>query len=455
MRIVLLGAPGSGKGTQAKRLAEKYKVPQISTGDLLRAAVEANTPLGQQAKAVMDAGNFVSDDIVLKMIQERLSDPDTENGFILDGFPRNLIQAEALDALLQDLGKPLQAAILIAVDFDVLIERISGRRTCQLCGAVYNIYTNPSKLDDRCDKCGGNLHHRSDDNEETFSNRLRIYEAQTTPLIAYYRNKNMFRTVQGVGEMDEIFQDLCKVVDELPEISLEDMFQAPPVTLPVREKKLPPEKAPIETPQAEQLREPPTTTVIEQEQEPVVEQTTVEEVIGQENAESTKPQAATGKKITSKKKTASQNAARKKTAAAAPAKSVTGKSASAKTTSTKKTPAVKKKAATKKKAVAKKKTAAKAVSVKKKATAKKSAVKKKTTKKKPAAKKTAKKKPTAAKKISKKKVAQKKAAKKKPGAKKTAKSKKPSTKKTAAVKKKPASKKKTQKKAKKKSAKKK
>jgi len=216
MRIVLVGAPGSGKGTQAKMLVEKYKVPQVSTGDLLREAVSTKTALGLQAKAAMDAGQLVSDQIVLSMIEDRLKDSDTRNGFILDGFPRNIPQAESLDIMLAKLNKPLQAAILIDVDFDLLIQRITGRRTCVSCGAVYNIYTSPSKLEDHCDQCGGNLHHRSDDNEETISNRLRVYEMQTSPLIAYYNQQNKYYNLPGNGEIEEIFLGLCNIIDSLP-----------------------------------------------------------------------------------------------------------------------------------------------------------------------------------------------------------------------------------------------
>lgn len=233
MRIVLLGAPGSGKGTQAKRLADKYKVPQISTGDLLRAAVEARTPTGLLAKGAIDMGHLVPDPVVLEMIRERLSRPDTQDGFILDGFPRNMMQAESLEAMLVKLKKPLDSAILLAVDFDALIQRMTGRRTCTSCGQVFNVYSSPSRLDDRCDRCGGNLHHRTDDNEETIGNRLRVYEAQTSPLIAFYRNKNKLRTVQGVGDIQDIFSDLCKVIDELPEEgTLEAMFTQHEIDVP-------------------------------------------------------------------------------------------------------------------------------------------------------------------------------------------------------------------------------
>lgn len=215
MRIILLGAPGSGKGTQAKLLVEQYKVPQVSTGDLLRAAVAADTPLGRQAKAAMDAGQLVSDEIVLGMIRERLSRPDAKKGFILDGFPRNIPQAQALDNMLDQLGQTLQLALLVDVDVDVLLQRLTGRRTCESCGQMYNVYTSPSKLDDQCDKCGGNLRHRADDNEETISNRLRVYEAQTAPLIQYYRAQNRLRTVQGVGDIRDIYKAVNKIVAPL------------------------------------------------------------------------------------------------------------------------------------------------------------------------------------------------------------------------------------------------
>ncbi len=215
MRIVLLGAPGSGKGTQAKLIVEKYGIPQISTGDLLRAAVAAGTELGKRAKAAMDAGELVSDDIVLGMIRERLAEPDTEKGFILDGFPRNLSQAEALDALLDELGKPLQAAILIDVPFDSLLKRLTGRLTCEKCGAVYNIYTNPPKQEGVCDKCGGKLIHRADDNEETIRNRLQVYQEQTEPLIDYYEKQGKLHRIDGEGDIQAIFQAVSAVLDGL------------------------------------------------------------------------------------------------------------------------------------------------------------------------------------------------------------------------------------------------
>ncbi len=197
MRIVLLGAPGSGKGTQSKLLIEKYKIPQISTGDLLRAAVAAGSDLGRKAKAAMDAGQLVSDDVVLGMIQERLSKPDARAGFILDGFPRNIPQAQALDAMLARLSQPLQLALLVDVDTEVLMKRLTGRRTCSnaSCGAIYNIYFSAPKAPGKCDKCGSNLAHRSDDNESTVRSRLQVYEQQTAPLVSYYKAQGKLRTL--------------------------------------------------------------------------------------------------------------------------------------------------------------------------------------------------------------------------------------------------------------------
>ncbi|MDE2461940.1 MAG: adenylate kinase [Gammaproteobacteria bacterium] len=231
MRIVLLGAPGSGKGTQAKKLADKYRVPHVSTGDLLREALAAGTPLGLQAKAAMDAGQLVSDEIVLGIIRERLRAADARNGAILDGFPRNLAQAQVLDEMLRTLGQPLDCAVLLDVDFDVLLQRLAGRRTCENCGAVYNIYTNPPRLDEQCDRCGASLHHRPDDNEVTISNRLRVYELQTKPLVAFYRNQGKLEIVNGTGEVDDIFARMVTVLDPVAK-----GLRKPKLPLPVKPK---------------------------------------------------------------------------------------------------------------------------------------------------------------------------------------------------------------------------
>ncbi|MGB5590984.1 MAG: adenylate kinase [Gammaproteobacteria bacterium] len=208
MRIILLGAPGSGKGTQAQRLTKGHGIPQVSTGDLLREAVAQGTELGKKAKIAMDAGELVSDDIVLGMIRERLARPDAESGFILDGFPRNLAQAEALDGVLEDLGAPLDAAVLMDVDFDVLLKRLTGRRTCGSCGKVYNVYFFAPKNDGVCDACGGELIQRADDNEETITQRLKVYESQTTPLVSFYEERGKLKVVPAEGEIDEVFQRL-------------------------------------------------------------------------------------------------------------------------------------------------------------------------------------------------------------------------------------------------------
>ncbi|MGB9429212.1 MAG: adenylate kinase [Gammaproteobacteria bacterium] len=237
MRIVLLGAPGSGKGTQARKLADKYRVPHVSTGDLLRAALAAGTPLGLQAKAAMDAGQLVSDEIVLGIIRERLRSADAQKGAILDGFPRNIAQAQALDAMLRNLNQPLDCAVLLDVDFDVLMQRLAGRRNCDNCGATYNIYTNPPRLDEQCDRCGATLHHRADDNEVTINNRLKVYEAQTKPLIEYYRNQGRLEIVNGVGEVDEIFRRLLVVLDPIAKGLRKPKLPPPPPTKPVKHIK--------------------------------------------------------------------------------------------------------------------------------------------------------------------------------------------------------------------------
>jgi adenylate kinase len=212
MRLVLLGAPGAGKGTQAKKLIEKYGIPQISTGDLLRAAVAAGTALGKEAKSFMDKGELVPDRVVLGMVEERLKQDDCKKGYILDGFPRNTAQAEALDKMLGPLGMSLSAALSVDVPFEDLMKRLTGRRTCKACGQMYNIYFNPPKKENTCDKCGGGLFQRDDDKEETIKKRLDVYSAQTAPLIDYYRKKGIVSSVNGTGSIDEIFKEVCKAL---------------------------------------------------------------------------------------------------------------------------------------------------------------------------------------------------------------------------------------------------
>jgi adenylate kinase len=205
MRLVLLGAPGAGKGTQAKKLIEKYGMPQISTGDLLRAAVSAGTPLGKEAKSYMDKGELVPDSVVLGMVEERLKQDDCKKGYILDGFPRNTAQAEALDKMLASLNMSLTAALSVDVPLEDLMKRLTGRRTCKACGQMYNIYFKAPAKEGVCDKCSGELFQRDDDKEATIKKRLEVYTAQTEPLIGYYKSKGILKSISGTGSIDEIF----------------------------------------------------------------------------------------------------------------------------------------------------------------------------------------------------------------------------------------------------------
>jgi adenylate kinase len=206
MRIVLLGAPGSGKGTQAQRLVRAHGVPQISTGDLLREAVAAGSPLGQRVKAVMESGALVDDATMLAVIRERLARPDAGVGFILDGFPRTIAQAEALQTLLAELGRPLEAVILLAVDRDLLLRRLTGRRTCRTCGRVFNVYTAPPPTPPPCDgRCTTpELFQRPDDSEATIGRRLEVYQAQTRPLIEYYRGAGLLHEIDAEGDLSVV-----------------------------------------------------------------------------------------------------------------------------------------------------------------------------------------------------------------------------------------------------------
>ena len=205
MRIVLLGAPGSGKGTQAKMLMAERNYPQVSTGDMLRAAGAAGTELGLQAKEIMDAGKLVSDDIMLGIINQRLLEPDVVDGFILDGFPRTEKQAIELEALLEQMGKPLDVAVLMDVDFDVLMKRLTGRRTCSLTGKLLNVYFSPQEELDACIDAGGELIQREDDNEETIGHRLDVYRGQTEPLVEFYEQRGKLKRVDADGTIDEVY----------------------------------------------------------------------------------------------------------------------------------------------------------------------------------------------------------------------------------------------------------
>ncbi|HBR21917.1 MAG TPA: adenylate kinase [Nitrospiraceae bacterium] len=216
MRIVLLGAPGAGKGTQAKKLIDKYGIPQISTGDILRQNVAEGTPLGKEAKSCMDKGELVPDRVVLGLVEDRLKKDDCKKGYILDGFPRNTAQAEALDKILTSLGMSLTGALSVDVPKDDLMQRLTGRRTCKGCGQMYNVYFSASKKDGVCDKCGGELFQRDDDREETIKRRLDVYDAQTAPLIEYYKKSGILKSVAGVGSIDEIFSKVCSALGGTP-----------------------------------------------------------------------------------------------------------------------------------------------------------------------------------------------------------------------------------------------
>lgn len=204
MRIVLLGAPGSGKGTQAQKLVEKYAIPQVSTGDLLRAELKSESKLGLRAKADMDAGRLVPDELVLELIQRRLEQDDARDGFILDGFPRNSSQAQDLENLLREIEKPLDVVLLLDVDLEILSKRLTGRRTCSVTGKGLNIHFSPQEELDACIAAGGELIQRADDNEETIANRLSVYQEQTRPLIEFYGSVDLLRVVDAMGTVEEV-----------------------------------------------------------------------------------------------------------------------------------------------------------------------------------------------------------------------------------------------------------
>lgn len=214
MRIILLGAPGSGKGTQARKLVETYKVPQISTGDILRAAVSEGSEAGLRAEQIMKDGGLVPDDLVIELVSQRVLKSDTRRGFILDGFPRNIPQAQELDTRLGWVSRPIQVAINFEVDQDSLTRRLTGRRTCEDCGAIYNVYLNPPATKGRCDACGSTaLTQRPDDNADTVEARLRVYHEETELLVQYYRAQHKLRTLNANGDTDEIFVRLCEMID--------------------------------------------------------------------------------------------------------------------------------------------------------------------------------------------------------------------------------------------------
>lgn len=212
MKLVLLGPPGAGKGTQAAMLVERFGIPQISTGDMLRAAVKAQSPMGVKAKECMDAGALVPDEVVVGIVRERLQEEDCQAGFILDGFPRTVPQADELKNVLSELGKQLDSAISLEVDTDALVERLTGRRTCGVCGKGFHLKFDPPGADGKCSACGGELVHRDDDKEETIRNRMAVYHQQTAPLEDYYRKEGLLQSIDGMQEIAAVQQQIVSTL---------------------------------------------------------------------------------------------------------------------------------------------------------------------------------------------------------------------------------------------------
>lgn len=215
MNLVLMGLPGAGKGTQAERIVENYSIPHISTGDMFRAAIKEGTPLGIKAKSFMDQGNLVPDEVTIGIVRERLSKDDCEKGFLLDGFPRTVAQADALEGMLTELGKSIDYVINIDVDQSILMERLTGRRICKSCGSTYHLVFNPPAREGVCDKCGGELYQRPDDNAETVGNRLEVNLEQTKPLLDFYNAKGYLRNINGQQHIDEVFVDVKALLEGL------------------------------------------------------------------------------------------------------------------------------------------------------------------------------------------------------------------------------------------------
>ncbi len=213
MNLILFGPPGAGKGTQAKFIVDSFQIPQISTGDMLRAAVKEQTPLGVVAKQIMDAGGLVPDEVVLGIVKERIALSDCNNGFVLDGFPRTIPQADALDGILAGMGRTIDHVISLDVDNDEIVKRLSGRRTCGACGRGFHVLYDPPVVADVCDGCGASLSQRDDDREETVMKRLSVYDQQTSPLKAYYEQKGLLRHIKGCGSINDIQCQIQKVIE--------------------------------------------------------------------------------------------------------------------------------------------------------------------------------------------------------------------------------------------------
>ncbi len=215
MNLILMGLPGAGKGTQAEKIVEKYGIPHISTGDMFRQAIQEKTPLGLEAKSFMDKGELVPDEITVGIVRERLSKPDCQKGFLLDGFPRTVAQAESLEDILQELNKQIDYCLHIEVDPDILKDRLTGRRICKSCGSTYHLQFNPPQQSGVCNKCGGELYQRADDSPETVQNRLDVNMKQMEPLLKFYANKGYLKTINGDQDIDKVFQDIDRLLGEL------------------------------------------------------------------------------------------------------------------------------------------------------------------------------------------------------------------------------------------------
>jgi len=342
MRVVLFGAPGSGKGTQARLIAGKFALTHICASELLRNAIAEGSEIGLQAKTSINQNQQVSDEIMLTLVQDRLSKPDIGKGFVLDGIPGNIAQSQALDNLLEIIGRSLDVAIMLDTEFDALMQRITGRLVCRSCGNVHNLYTDPPAMDGQCDECGGSLRHRADDNEEIITNRYRQYESVTMPVIEYYRGQDKIRVVQGIGDVDDIFAAVCNVLDAV---------------------EIDPNEAPMPT--VEQLEE----LVLQKALGMQIEETqSVKKVAKKLDAE--------GASVSATKKSGKKKPVKKQAKKSAVKEAVTPK----KKVTSKKSPA-------KKKVPAKKAVAGKAASKKKPASKKKVTVKKKVAKKTPVKKK--------------------------------------------------------------------
>lgn len=213
IRLILIGPPGCGKGTQGKRLEERHRIPQLSTGDMLRAAVRDSTPIGKEAKGFMDRGALVPDEVIVGIMRERLAAPDCANGYILDGFPRTIKQALALDRLFVEKAQKLTAVINLEVADEEVVKRLSGRRQCRKCGTGFHVVFNKPREDGVCDACGNKLYQRDDDNEKTIRDRLSVYNKQTEPLLAYYYEQGLLHSISGTGSIDEVYKSVCSLID--------------------------------------------------------------------------------------------------------------------------------------------------------------------------------------------------------------------------------------------------